>query len=51
MNEYFDRDFFKFLLGFTAIVSISLAVILVTQDYQNSKNSIEVIRDCESSSC
>ena len=33
MTKYFDEDFFKFLLGFIAIVSISLIIILATRVY------------------
>ena len=34
MSQYFDKDFFKFLLGFAAIILISCAVILATKVYQ-----------------
>jgi hypothetical protein len=37
MLKYFDQDFFKFLLGFTAILAFSLIVILVAKNYQNSE--------------
>jgi len=30
--KYFDRTFFKFLLGFLALVTISLLVISYVQD-------------------
>ena len=35
MSNYFDKDFFKFLLGFVAIIAISLVIILGTEFYQN----------------
>ena len=37
MSEYFDKDFFKFLLGFFVIIALSLIIILGTRTYQ--KNS------------
>ncbi len=33
MIKYFDKDFFKFLMGFLAIVSLSLLIIVVTRHY------------------
>lgn len=33
MTKYFDEDFFKFLLGFIAIVSISLIIIIASRMY------------------
>lgn len=33
MSKYFDKDFFKFLMGFLAIVSLSLLIIVVTRHY------------------
>jgi hypothetical protein len=47
MKEYFDEDFFKFLLGFIAIVSISLIIILATRIYiappNEENNSVAMI--------
>ncbi len=34
MLKYFDRDFFRFLLGFVAILSTSIIIILVGRLYQ-----------------
>ena len=34
MSQYFDKDFFKFLLGFMSIVVISLVIVAVLKDYQ-----------------
>jgi len=53
MSEYFDRDFFKFLFGFVAIVSISLAIVLVSQAYVDTKNTsvVEAQNKCISSNC
>lgn len=39
MLKYFDQDFFKFLLGFVAIVALSLTVILVIKSYQSGKET------------
>lgn len=33
MSKYFDRDFFKFFMGFLAIVSLSLIIIIATRHY------------------
>lgn len=37
MSQYFDSDFFKFLLGFLAIIIISVVVILFFQEYRNKE--------------
>jgi len=37
MLNYFDKDFFKFFLGFLAIISISLVVIFATKLYQEGR--------------
>ena len=37
MSQYFDKDFFKFLLGFVAIIIVSCLVILLTRIYQDQK--------------
>ena len=34
MSQYFDKDFFKFFLGFVAIISVSLMVIFATRFYE-----------------
>lgn len=34
MSQYFDRDFFKFFLGFAAIISVSLLIIIAARVYQ-----------------
>ena len=36
MLKYFDEDFFKFLLGFIAIVAISLVILLATRMYAST---------------
>lgn len=33
MTRYFDKDFFKFFMGFLAIVSLSLLIIIATRQY------------------
>lgn len=50
MSQYFDKDFFRFSLGFLAIVSISLVIILVTKLYgegqftKSEKNNANTIQ-------
>ena len=39
MSKYFDKDFFKFLLGFAVIVTISLVVILATRMYEEKSKA------------
>jgi predicted ferric reductase len=34
MSKYFDKDFFKFFLGFAAIISLSLIMIVAVRMYQ-----------------
>lgn len=34
MLKYFDKDFWKFLLGFVAIVCTSLIILLASRLYQ-----------------
>lgn len=34
MSQYFDKDFFKFLLGFVLIIIISCVCILAVRMYQ-----------------
>ncbi len=36
MFKYFDKTFFKFLFGFVAIISASLAIVLATAYYEQS---------------
>lgn len=31
MTKYFDKDFFKFLMGFLSIISLSLLMIMLTR--------------------
>ncbi len=35
MIKYFDKDFWKFLLGFIAIVCTSLIILLASRLYQD----------------
>jgi hypothetical protein len=35
MSQYLDKDFLKFLLGFVAIIFISLIVTAVIKKYQD----------------
>ncbi len=37
MLKYFDRDFWKFLLGFIAIVCTSLIILLASRLYQDGE--------------
>jgi hypothetical protein len=41
MSRYFDKDFFKFLLGFATIIAFSLTVILVAKIYQGSSEPVQ----------
>jgi hypothetical protein len=34
MSQYFDKDFFKFLIGFAAIIIISLVIMAVLREYE-----------------
>ena len=34
MSRYFDEDFFKFLMGFIAIIALSLIIVLATRMYK-----------------
>lgn len=34
MSKYFDKDFFKFFLGFIAIISVSLMIIIATRVWE-----------------
>ncbi len=38
MLKYFDKDFLKFFLGFAAIISVSLMIIVVTRVFQERSN-------------
>jgi hypothetical protein len=48
MSKLFDKDFFKFFLGFATIVSISLMVIIATKLYSEKQsqtaNVIETVK-------
>ncbi|MEQ1500096.1 MAG: hypothetical protein ABL917_01840 [Parcubacteria group bacterium] len=35
MSKYFDKDFFRFFVGFMAIIAVSLLIIIVSRVYQN----------------
>lgn len=35
MTKYFDKDFFRFFMGFVAIICTSLIILLVSRLYQN----------------
>jgi hypothetical protein len=39
MSQYFDKDFVKFFLGFVAIISVSLLIIVATKLYEQNKNT------------
>lgn len=47
MAKYFDKDFFRFSLGFATIISISLIILIFTRVYgesivdQNGANVVE----------
>jgi hypothetical protein len=34
MSKYFDKDFFKFFMGFVAILSTSIIILLASRLYQ-----------------
>ena len=36
MSQYFDKDFFKFLLGFMAIILLSIVIIIATRLYESN---------------
>lgn len=38
MTKYFDKDFWKFLLGFVSILSTSIIIILASRMYQDSSD-------------
>jgi hypothetical protein len=38
MSRYFDKTFFKFLVGFTVIVVLSLTAIVVIKQYDGNVN-------------
>jgi len=37
--SYFDKDFFKFFLGFAAIITFSLVVIIAARLYQENTDT------------
>jgi len=45
MKEIFNEDFVKFLLGFMAIVTLTLGVILITEQVMDddSADSIQIL--------
>ena len=46
MSQYFDKDFLKFLLGFAAIIIISLIVVATLRQYQaeNAKPALPTVQ-------
>ena len=47
MTRYFDRDFFKFLMNFMAIVAFSLAIVVAAKHYEESKTNDFYIESTE----
>ncbi len=45
MFKYFDKDFFKFVMGFLAIVTFSLFVIIATKHYESLKTETANVID------
>ena len=50
MSQYFDKDFFKFFLGFIAIISLSLIIILAARSYEDKSkaqtaNAIQAVKN------
>lgn len=50
MSQYFDKDFFKFVLGFLTLVFFSLTIIFISRVYEeklvekeNSATAIKAI--------
>jgi hypothetical protein len=39
MSQYFDKDFWKFFLGFIAIVVLSLMIIIATKLYEKDQEN------------
>lgn len=39
MSKYFDKDFFRFLLGFVAIIAFSVILIIVSKLYEDRSKS------------
>ena len=37
MFDYFDKDFFRFLLGFVAIICTSIIILMATRLYQEQR--------------
>ncbi len=37
MTRYFDKDFFRLFMGFMAIVSLSLLIIIATKHYAEAR--------------
>ena len=36
MRKYFDKDFFRFLMGFVAIICTSIIILLASRLYQDT---------------
>lgn len=41
MTKYFDKDFWKFFLGFISILSTSIIIILASRLYQANEDMTE----------
>lgn len=39
MSKYFDRDFFRFLFGFMAIIAFSVILIIVSKLYEEKSQT------------
>jgi len=46
MSQYFDKDFFKFLLAFIMIIAFSLAIVAGAKIYDSSPET-ESVPDAE----
>jgi hypothetical protein len=44
MSQYFDKDFLKFLLGFAAIIIISLIIAAALRAYQDKKSALPAVQ-------
>ena len=49
MSQYFDKDFFKFFMGFAAIISVSLMIIFATHFFEQKAQT--AIAECAGSAC
>ncbi len=43
MRDYFDEDFWKFLFGFIAIISISIIIVLATKVYSSELTNLAAL--------